>query len=56
MYVVNVVGEFSETFFPFMEGIKKPISLIAQVFKARTEGLGLNAACRVFGLAKKTPC
>jgi hypothetical protein len=30
------------------------VSAIIQVFKARSEGMGLNAACRVFDLAKNT--
>ncbi len=30
---------FSETKGTFLEGLKKPISLIVKVFKARTEGL-----------------
>ena len=37
-----------------MEGLKKPISLIWSVLNARTEGLGLNATARVFGVAKNT--
>ena len=38
----------------FMEGIKKPISIIWNVINARTEGLSLNSTCRVFGIAKNT--
>lgn len=45
---------FSETSNTFMAGIKKPLSLIVQVIKARAEGTGLNAACRVFDVAKNT--
>lgn len=45
---------FSETKNTFMEGIKKPLSFIAQVIKARTEGQGLNATCRVYNIAKNT--
>ena len=37
-----------------MEGLKKPISLIWSVLNARTEGVGLNAAARVFGVTKNT--
>ena len=37
-----------------MENIKKPISLIATVLKTRSEGIGFNAACRVFEIAKNT--
>jgi len=45
---------FSETKNTFMEGVKKPISLIWQVIKNRTEGQGLNATARVFDVAKNT--
>jgi transposase-like protein len=37
-----------------MEGIKKSISLVASVLKARGEGLGFDATCRTFGIAKNT--
>jgi transposase-like protein len=45
---------FSETKNTFMEGLKKPISLIWKVIKDRTEGQGLNATARVFEVAKNT--
>ena len=45
---------FSETKNTLMEGLKTPISVIWQVLKARTEGLGLNAAARTFEKAKNT--
>ena len=45
---------FSSTINTFLAGIKKPISLIIKVIKSRTEGLGLNAACRTFEIAKNT--
>lgn len=45
---------FSETKGSILEGIRKPISTVIQVLKARTEGMGLNATCRVFNLAKNT--
>ena len=45
---------FSPTFNTFLAGIKKPISLIIQVINSRTEGLGLNAACGIFEIAKNT--
>ncbi len=45
---------FSETKGTFLEGLKKPISLIIDVLKARSEGLSLNATCRVFGISKNT--
>ncbi len=46
--------EFSETKWTFLEGLTKPISLIAQVIEARSEGLGFNATCRTFKIAKNT--
>jgi transposase-like protein len=45
---------FSETKGTFLEGLRKPMSLIIKVLKARSEGMGLNAACRVFEIAKNT--
>ena len=45
---------FSETKNTFMEGLKTPVSVIWQVLKARTEGMGLNAAARTFEKAKNT--
>ena len=40
---------FSETKTTLMAGLKTPVSVIWQVLKARTEGMGLNAAARTFG-------
>jgi hypothetical protein len=37
-----------------MEGLKTPISVIWHVLKARTEGMGFNAAARIFEKAKNT--
>jgi transposase-like protein len=45
---------FSETKKTLMEGLKTPVSVIWQVIKARTEGMGLNAAARTFNKAKNT--
>ena len=45
---------FSETKGTFLEGLKKPISLIINVLKSRSEGMGFNAVCRVFEISKKT--
>lgn len=45
---------FSETKGSFLEGLRKPLSLIIMVLDARSEGMGLNAACRVFRIAKNT--
>jgi len=45
---------FSETKGTFLEGLRKPMSLIVKVLNSRSEGMGLNAACRVFEIAKNT--
>jgi len=45
---------FSETKNTLMEGLKTPVSVIWHVLKARTEGMGFNAAARTFDKAKKT--
>jgi len=45
---------FSETKKTLMAGVKTPVSVIWQVIKARTEGMGLNAAARTFEKAKNT--
>ena len=47
-------GYFSETKKTLMAGVKTPVSVIWQVLKARTEGMGLNAAARTFDKAKNT--
>ena len=39
---------FSETKKTLMEGLKTPVSVIWQVIKARTEGMGFHAAARTF--------
>lgn len=45
---------FSETRGTFLEGLTTPLSTIATVLKARSEGLGVNATCRSFEIAKNT--
>lgn len=37
-----------------MAKLRKPISLIVQVFNARTEGMSFNATCRFFKISKNT--
>lgn len=55
IYRCTVCGHyFSPTSNTFLAGIRKPVGVIVQVIKARTEGVGLNAACRIFNLAKNT--
>jgi hypothetical protein len=48
------LDDFSETKKPRMAGVKTPVSVIGQVRKARTEGMGCNAAARPFERAKHT--
>ena len=50
----NCPPYFSETKKTLMAGLKTPVSVIWQVVKARTEGMGLNAAARPFEKAKNT--
>jgi transposase-like protein len=50
----NCPTYFSETKNTLMAGLKTPVSVIWQVVKARTEGMGLNAAARTFEKAKNT--
>lgn len=45
---------FSDTFATPMAGLRKPLSRVIEVLKARTEGQGLNATARVFGVSKKS--
>lgn len=47
-------GYFSETKKTLMAGLKTPVSVIWPVVKARTEGMGFNAAARTFEKAKNT--
>src|SRR5215471_17797737 len=50
----NCPTYFSETKQTLMAGLKTPVSVIWQVLKARTEGMGFNAAARTFEKAKNT--
>ena len=55
LYRCGACGEvFSQTRGTFLERLSKPLSTIVQVLKARSEGLGVNATCRVFDVAKNT--
>lgn len=55
IYQCSACGKyFSPTTNTFLAGIRKPISLITHVIKARTEGMGVNATCRTFCLSKNT--
>ena len=50
----SCLSYFSETKNTFMEGLQTPMSVIWLVIKARTDGMGLNAATRTFEVAKNT--
>lgn len=55
LYQCEACGcHFSETKDTFLEGIRTPLSEIWRVLKARTDGMGLNAAVRTFEYAKNT--
>ncbi len=55
LYRCGDCGEvFSETKGTFLEGLSTPLSAIVKVLKARSEGPGVNATCRVFEIAKNT--
>ena len=45
---------FSETKQTFGEGLRTPLSRIAMVLDALNEGMGINAVCRVFKVAKNS--
>ena len=45
---------FSETKNSFIQGIRTPIKKIWEVLNSRTEGMSLNATCRIFEIAKNT--
>ena len=50
----NCEACFSETYGTPIAGLDTPLSDISRVLKARMEGMGLNAAVRVFGFSKNT--
>jgi len=55
IYVCQDCGSyFSETYGTPIAGLSTPLSEVIKVLKARMEGMGLNAATRVFGFAKNT--
>ena len=45
---------YSETFATPIAGLTTPISRIIAILKARSEGMGLNATARTFGVSKKS--
>lgn len=45
---------FSQTKNTALEGLRKPLSFIAQVLEAINDGQGINAACRTFKTTKKS--
>src|SRR4030042_193876 len=50
----NCLKYFSETKNTFLQNLKKPLSLIWQVIKTQTEGMGVNATARSFDISKNT--
>ncbi|MFH0925187.1 MAG: IS1 family transposase [bacterium] len=50
----DCLNHFSETKNTFLQNLKKPISLIWPVIKARIEGEGVNATARIFDISKNT--
>ena len=51
---ISCGASFSETKNTFLEGLRTPVSIIWKILNARTEGMSLNATCRVFGIAKNS--
>jgi transposase-like protein/IS1 family transposase len=45
---------FSESFATPIARLRTPLSRITQILKARSEGMGLNATARTFGVSKKS--
>jgi transposase-like protein len=45
---------FSETKQPPLAHLKTPLSVIVQVLSALTEGVGINAATRLYGVSKNS--
>ena len=45
---------FSETKDTFLEGLRTPLSRISMILDALNDGMGINAACRVFKVSKNT--
>ena len=45
---------FSQTAGTIASGLRTPISIVILALKARTEGLSVNATCRLVGITKKT--
>ncbi len=45
---------FSQTKQTFLEGLRTPLSRIVPVLDALNEGMGINAVCRVFKVAKNS--
>lgn len=47
-------GTFSSTNNPPMAQLKTPIAVIVQVLSALTEGMGINAVTRLYGVSKNS--
>ena len=53
-FLSGSVNVFAETAGTPMQDLKSPISKVAGVLKVRSEGMGLRATARVFGMHKNT--
>ena len=50
----NSIPSFSETSSTPIAHLKTPIALVVQVLTALTEGVGINAATRLYGVSKNS--
>ena len=48
------IRTFSETRHPPIAYLKTPIAIVVQVLTALTEGVGINAATRLYGVSKNS--
>jgi transposase-like protein len=53
-YCSSCERSFSETRSTPIAHLKTPIALVVQVLTALTEGVGINAATRLYGVSKKS--
>jgi len=53
-YCASCVRTFSETCHTPIAPLKTPIALVVEVLAALTEGVGINAATRLYGVSKNS--
>jgi transposase-like protein len=53
-HCASCLRTFSETRHPPLSQLKTPIALVVQVLAALTEGVGINAATRLYGVNKNS--